>query len=67
MKSVFLDILKPEIDEQIDNATRTNLYIYVQDGAMNLDYAAKQANLSTADFSEAMTTAGYKVPQGTAG
>ena len=63
------------VDEEINSAvttaradehektTRTNLYLYVQDGAMNIDYAAKQANLSTADFSTAMTNAGYKLPQ----
>ena len=71
MKSVFMDVLKPEIDERVntavttavDNTTRTNLFIYVQDGAMNLDYAARQANLSISDFSNAMASAGYTVPQ----
>ena len=67
MKSVFMDVLKPEIDvvvkDAVNNDRRTNLYLYVQDGAMNIDYAAKQANLSTADFSTAMTNAGYKLPQ----
>ena len=63
MASILMDVLKPEIDEKIDNTTRTNLYLYVQDGAMNLDYAAKQVNLSIADFSNAMTSAGYIVPQ----
>ena len=63
------------VDEEINSAvttaradehektTRTNLYLYVQDGAMNIDYAAKQANLSTEDFSTAMINAGYKLPQ----
>ena len=67
MGKTLMQIMQPEIDEKvntaIDNATRTNLFLYVQDGAMNLDYAAKQAKLSTADFSAAMTNAGYKLPQ----
>ena len=42
---------------------RTNLYVYVQDGDMMLDRAAKRAGMSTADFSNAMASAGYTVPQ----
>ena len=75
MRDVFWEYFKPQRDEEINsavttaraderaNTTRTNLYLYVQDGAMNLDYAAKQANLSTAEFSTAMTNAGYTLPQ----
>ena len=75
MGKTLMQIMQPEINVVVNDAvttaradehektTRTNLYIYVQDGAMNLDYAAKQANLSPSDFSTAMTNAGYKLPQ----
>ena len=71
MKSVFMDVLKPEIDVVVKDAradehektTRTNLFLYVQDGDMLIEKAAKRANMSTADFSTAMTNAGYKLPQ----
>ena len=71
MKSVFMDVLKPEIDVVVKDAradehektTRTNLFLYVQDGDMIIEKAAKRANMSTADFSTAMTNAGYKLPQ----
>ena len=70
-----MDVLKPEIDEKVHNAVknavnndrRINLYIYVQNGDMKIENAARNANLSTADFSKAMATAGYTVPQGTVG
>ena len=71
MRDVFWEYFKPQRNEEINNAVttaraderRTNLYLYVQDGAMNIDYAAKQANMSPSDFSTAMTNAGYKLPQ----
>ena len=63
MASILMDVLKPEIDEKIDNTTRTNLYLYVQKGKMALNDAADEAHLSIADFSNAMTSAGYTVPQ----
>ena len=75
MGKTLMQIMQPEINVVVNDAvttaradehektTRTNLYLYVQDGAMNIDYAAKQANLSTSDFSTAMTNAGYKLPQ----
>ena len=55
------------VDDEISTARaderRTNLYIYVQDGDMQLDRAAQRAGMSTADFSNAMANAGYTVPQ----
>ena len=73
MKSVFWDILKPDIDKVVNSAVdtavntdrRTNLYIYVQDGDMMLDRAAQRAGMSIAEFSNAMSSAGYTVPQST--
>ena len=47
----------------VDNTTRTIYFESVQDGQMQLNYAAKKSNMSTADFSTAMTNAGYKLPQ----
>ena len=63
MASILMDVLKPEIDERVSNATRTNLYIYVQDGAMTIDYAAKQAKVSADQFLTEMASHGYTVPQ----
>ena len=66
MKSVFMDVLKPEIDvvvkdavttaraDERDKTTRTNLFTYVRDGAMNIDYAARQANMTTDQFRQQM-------------
>ena len=51
------------VDDEIEERTRTNLYIYVQDGAMAIDYAAKQAKVSTDQFRTEMASNGYKVPQ----
>ena len=67
MESIFMQILKPKIDEEIsvavNSTTRTNLYIYVQDGDMALDRAAQRAGLSTDEFRAEMIDHGYKVPQ----
>ena len=65
MASILMDVLKPEIDERVNDDRRTNLYIYVQDGDMMLDRAAKREGMSITDFSNAMTSAGYTVPQNT--
>ena len=54
MGKTLMQIMQPEIDEKINDATRTNLFLYVQDGAMNLDYAAKQANLTVDQFQTQM-------------
>ena len=69
LKSIFMQVLKPEIDEEIsgavDNTTRTNLYIYVQKGIMSVDNAATEAGIPVADFEKEMADNGYKVPQRT--
>ena len=59
------------VDQEINNAraderantTRTNLYIYVQDGDMRLENAARRANVSPDQFRTDMTNAGYQIPQ----
>ena len=67
MAKTLMDILKPEIDSKINTAvktsTRDNLYLYVQDGDMSLDRAAKRAGMSLADFASDMEKAGYNVPK----
>ena len=67
MVKSLLDIVKPEVDEIVQNtvntATRNNLYLYVQDGNMAIDTAARYAGLSTADFTARMAEAGYTVPK----
>lgn len=66
MKSVFMDVLKPEIDvvvndavttaraDERENTTRTNLYIYVQNGTMTLTNAATNAGLTVDQFQTQM-------------
>ena len=62
MKSVFMDVLKPEIDvvvkdavdTAVDNTTRTNLFIYVQNGTMTLTNAATNAGLTVDQFQTQM-------------
>ena len=59
------------VDDEINTAvttavadnTRTNLYIYVQDGDMRIENAAKRAGISTDQFRTEMASNGYKVPQ----
>ena len=67
MEDYLMDLLQPKINErvnnEINNDRRTNLYLYVQRGGMSVDFAAHEAGMSTADFSAAMTNAGYKLPQ----
>lgn len=63
------EIFKTEIEEWIGDAvsdsTRTNLFAYVQEGGMSIDFASEKAGMSTADFADSMKKAGYKVPQKT--
>ena len=54
MGKTLLEIMQPEINEVVNNTTRTNLYLYVKDGAMSIDYAARQAKLSVDDFRSQM-------------
>ena len=42
------------VDEEIENTTRTNLYLYVQNGTMTVDNAAKNAGISTEEFRTGM-------------
>ena len=58
MSKSILDLFREEIDEEI----RNNLFSYVQDGAMLLDYAAKRANMTPELFADEMRKAGYTVP-----
>ena len=56
MAKTWRDIF--EVDQEINSARaderRTNLYTYVQDGAMAIDYAARQANMTTDQFRQQM-------------
>ena len=67
MAKAWMDIFEPEIDERVntavDNTTRTNLYDYVQDGGMTIDYAARRAGITTDQFRTEMTAHGYHLPQ----
>ena len=43
--------------------TRVNLFEYVQDGGMAIDYAARKSNMTIAEFARQMEQSGYKVPE----
>ena len=66
MARTWRDIFKvdEEIKTAINDSMRMNLFTYVQDGAMAIDHAAKQANLSTDQFRAEMADRGFRVPQG---
>ncbi len=51
------------VNTAVNNTTRTNLYIYVQDGDMRLENAARRANVTPDQFRTDMTNAGYQIPQ----
>ena len=67
MASILMEVLEPELkerDKERDKKRdRDNLYIYVQDGGMNPEYAAKRAGMTVAQFLSEMESKGYKVPQ----
>ena len=62
LASILMDVLKPEIDvvvkdavdTAVDNTTRTNLFIYVQNGTMTLTNAATNAGLTVDQFQTQM-------------
>ena len=62
MASILMDVLKPEIDEKIHVAVdtavsttrRNDLFIYVQEGDMKLENAAKRAGMTTDQFQAQM-------------
>ena len=71
MQSVFLDVLEPEIkirenaaaERAAEQATTNNLYKYVSDGVMPVDYAARERGISRDVFISNMRSAGYNLPQ----
>ena len=54
MEDYLMDLLQPKINERVDNATRTNLFIYVQNGTMTLTNAATNAGLTVDQFQTQM-------------
>ena len=63
MRDVFMELLKPQIDEKIITSRRNDLYDYVQKGGMSIDFAAKKAGITTDAFRTEMTSHGYRVPE----
>lgn len=63
MKSVFMDVLKPEIDAVVADRRINDLFEYVNKGGMSLDFAAKEAGLTPQKFKTEMTAHGFKVPE----
>ena len=63
MAKTLMDLVRPEINAEFDELTRNNLFTYVSDGVMPVEYAAKKAELTTADFIASMREAGYTVPE----
>ena len=58
MRDVFMEILKPQIDEQIQQQIqqrdRINLYGFVQRGGMSIDFAAQEAGVTVDQFRQDM-------------
>ena len=50
MRDVFMEILKPQIDEQVRQRDRINLYGFVQRGHMSLSDAAEEAGVTEEQF-----------------
>ncbi len=46
MSSILMEIMKPEID----NLRKTDLFEYVLDGGMSIDYASRRVNLTVEQF-----------------
>ncbi|MBQ9438173.1 MAG: hypothetical protein IJU50_07550 [Lachnospiraceae bacterium] len=51
------------VNTAVENDRRTNLYVYVQDGDMMLENAARRAGITTDQFRSEMASHGYNVPQ----
>ena len=66
MARSWLEILKPDLDEINKERDRerdkNNLFIYVRDGMMPVEYAASRMNMSAEKFAQEMKDAGYRVP-----
>ena len=63
MESVFMKVLEPQVNARIVDATTNNLYKYVSDGVMPVDYAARERGISRDVFINNMRSAGYNLPQ----
>ena len=62
MARSWLEILKPDLDEINKERDKNNLFIYVQDGIMPVEYAASRMNMPAEKFAQEMKNAGFKVP-----
>ena len=61
MSSILMEVLEPEIKERDKERDRNNLYIYVQQGDMMLENAARNAGVPVDQFLSDMESKGYKV------
>ena len=66
MARSWLEILKPDLTEREKERDKerdkNNLFIYVQDGIMPVEYAASRMNMPAEKFAQEMKNAGFKVP-----
>ena len=62
MARSWLEILKPDLTERDKERDKNNLFIYVQDGIMPVEYAASRMNMPAEKFAQEMKDAGFKVP-----
>ena len=69
MARSWLEILKPDekllneiMEERDKEREKNNLFIYVQDGMMPVEYAAGRMNMPAEKFAQEMKAAGYIVP-----
>ena len=63
MASIFFDVFKPEIDEHDHKRDLNNLFEFVQDGGMSLEFAARRSNMTQEEFRAEMVRNGYREPQ----
>ena len=69
MARSWMEILKPDeklmneiMEERDKERDKNNLFIYVQDGTMPVEYAASRMNMPAEKFAQEMKNAGFKVP-----
>ena len=62
MARSWLEILKPDLTVRDKERDKNNLFIYVQDGIMPVEYAASRMNMPAEKFAQEMKNAGFKVP-----
>ena len=56
------DAVNAAVSDAVAKERRTSLYVYVQNGDMRLENAARNAGIPADEFASEMTSLGYKIP-----